>query len=110
EADLGRLQLHQVLGKKITRLGSDKRMVTPRGLRVLVTAGASGIGRTIAETFLAQGSRVHICDVAKTNIAEVVKMVPGVSATLADVADECQVDRLFQEVTDHLGGLDVIVK
>ncbi|KAB2871325.1 MAG: 3-oxoacyl-[acyl-carrier-protein] reductase, partial [Bauldia sp.] len=32
------------------------------GLRVIVTAGAGGIGRAIADTLIAQGSKVHICD------------------------------------------------
>ena len=30
---------------------------------VLVTAGASGIGRVIAENFLAQKCKVHVCDI-----------------------------------------------
>ncbi|MCB0188297.1 MAG: SDR family NAD(P)-dependent oxidoreductase, partial [Caldilineaceae bacterium] len=33
------------------------------GLRVLVTAGAGGIGRAIAGTFHQQGAKVHTCDV-----------------------------------------------
>ena len=33
-----------------------------RGTKVLVTAGASGIGRTIAETFEQAGAKIHICD------------------------------------------------
>lgn len=34
------------------------------GKRVIVTAGASGIGRVIASRFAAGGARVHVCDVA----------------------------------------------
>ncbi len=33
------------------------------GLRVLVTAGAGGIGLEIARSFLREGARVHVCDV-----------------------------------------------
>ena len=35
---------------------------TENSLRVLVTAGASGIGRVLAEKFAKAGRRVHICD------------------------------------------------
>ena len=36
---------------------------TARGLRVLVTAGAAGIGKAFAETFADAGAKVFICDV-----------------------------------------------
>ena len=32
-----------------------------KGLRVIVTAGAAGIGREVARTFLREGALVHIC-------------------------------------------------
>jgi len=34
-----------------------------RGLRVLVTAGANGIGLAIARAFVGEGAKVHTCDV-----------------------------------------------
>ena len=34
-----------------------------KGKRVLITAGAGGIGRVMAETFVKAGAKVHICDV-----------------------------------------------
>jgi short-subunit dehydrogenase involved in D-alanine esterification of teichoic acids len=36
------------------------------GLRVLVTAGAAGIGLKIARTFLRVGALVHVCDIDRT--------------------------------------------
>jgi len=79
------------------------------GKRVLITAGASGIGRVVAETFASNGARVHVCDVAEERLAECRAALPGIGATLTDVADPVQVDRLFDEVSAHLGGLDVLV-
>jgi len=34
------------------------------GLRVVVTAGASGIGRAIVDMLTVHGARIHVCDVA----------------------------------------------
>jgi NAD(P)-dependent dehydrogenase (short-subunit alcohol dehydrogenase family) len=79
------------------------------GLRVVVTAGASGIGRAIADTLIAHGARVHVCDVDEGVLARFRREQPGAGATLADVADEKQVDRLFDEAAAGLGGLDVLV-
>jgi NAD(P)-dependent dehydrogenase (short-subunit alcohol dehydrogenase family) len=79
------------------------------GLRVVVTAGAGGIGRAIAESFHRHGARVHICDVSREAIAECEDSLPGVHATLADVASVADVDLLFDEVESQLGGLDVLV-
>jgi len=79
------------------------------GLRVLVTAAGSGIGRAIAGTLYAQGAVVHICDLDEARLAAARADLPGLGTTLADVADAVQVDRLFDDVTAHLGGLDLLV-
>jgi NAD(P)-dependent dehydrogenase (short-subunit alcohol dehydrogenase family) len=76
--------------------------------RVLITAGAGGIGRVMTQTFVEAGAKVHICDVVQSAIDETVKAL-GVTATLCDVSDPKQVDQLFADVKKHLGGLDVLV-
>lgn len=79
------------------------------GLRVLVTAGAAGIGGAITAAFVAAGARVHVCDVSEQVLAACRAAMPDVGATLADVSDEVAVDRLFADVQERLGGLDVLV-
>jgi NAD(P)-dependent dehydrogenase (short-subunit alcohol dehydrogenase family) len=80
-----------------------------KDLRVLVTAGASGIGRAISELLIAKGARVHICDVSDEFLAEFRAAHPGSGATKADVASDSDVSRLFDEAKTTLGGLDVLV-
>ncbi len=80
-----------------------------QGLRVLVTAGAAGIGRAIAQAFVAHGARVHICDVDRAALAEAQRLMPQVTESVADVANLADVERLFADVRRELGGLDVLV-
>jgi NAD(P)-dependent dehydrogenase (short-subunit alcohol dehydrogenase family) len=83
--------------------------VSAQGLRVLVTAGAAGIGRAIAQTFVEHGARVHICDIDQTALADAQRALPMVTQSVADVARLADVDRLFADVKRELGGLDVLV-
>ena len=78
-------------------------------MRVLVTAGAAGIGRVIARTFSEHGAKVHICDVDEKALASTKKQLPSVTQSVADVARLDDVDRLFADVKKYLGGLDVLV-
>lgn len=81
----------------------------PEGLRVLVTAGASGIGRAIADTFAAHKARVYVCDVSREALDSCLAEQSALSGTLADVAEEGEVEALFTEVKKAFGGLDVLV-
>lgn len=80
-----------------------------KGLRVLVTAGASGIGREVARAFVEEGARVHICDVDRQALAELSESDPQITQTVADVADRQAVAALFGDALGRLGGLDVLV-
>lgn len=80
-----------------------------RGLRVLVTAGANGIGLAIARAFAGEGAKVHVCDVDTSALATLKTSDPELTQTVCDVADRGAVKALFAEATTVLGGLDVLV-
>ncbi len=80
-----------------------------KGLRVLVTAGANGIGLAIARAFVGEGARVHTCDVDETALAVLAASDPAITQTPCDVSDRAAVKNLFAETVAKLGGLDVLV-
>src|SRR5690606_29074754 len=77
--------------------------------RILVTAGAGGIGLTIAKAFIAGGARVHIVDVNAEAVQEITKQLPAITGTVGDISKPEDLDLLFDEVQSQLGGLDVLV-
>lgn len=76
---------------------------------VLISGGASGIGRTIAERFLARQDSVHICDVSSDSIDEFLSANPAATATHADVGERDDVDRVFADLVEKHGGLNILV-
>ena len=83
--------------------------VSVEGLRVMITAGAAGIGLAIAKAFTDDGARVHICDVDEAALQAFSKACPDARATRADVASLSDVDALFDAALGWLGGLDVLI-
>jgi len=77
--------------------------------RVLITAGASGIGRAIADLLIANGARVHICDISESFLEDFRRMHPGHGTSVCDVSDEAQVQKLFADLHGTLGGLDALI-
>ncbi|WP_293999666.1 SDR family oxidoreductase [Sphaerotilus sp.] len=77
--------------------------------RVLVTAGAAGIGRAIVQAFAAAGAKVHVCDLDTAALATLRASVPGVTTSACDIGDRASVERMVAEAAVALGGLDVLV-
>ena len=89
--------------------GLERRSLRP-GLRVLVTGGAGGIGLEIARACLAEGARVHVCDLDQA--LRSAELPAAMGRSVADVSRADDVDRLFDSVQSErggLGGLDVLI-
>ncbi|MBV7499595.1 MULTISPECIES: SDR family oxidoreductase [unclassified Achromobacter] len=80
-----------------------------KGARVLVTAGAQGIGLAIARRFVDAGADVHICDVDEGALKAAQESLPALSVSRTDVSDETQVLAMFEALGARWGALDVLV-
>ena len=79
------------------------------GQVVLVTAGAAGIGRAIAERFLSHACSVHVCDSDEQALQRFLEDHPKATGSLADVADADQVDAMFKQLSGLHGRLDTLI-
>lgn len=79
------------------------------GLRVIVTAGANGIGLEIARAFAKEGARVEVSDVDAAALERLGETLPGAVGARCDVSDREQVARYMDGALSRLGGLDVLV-
>jgi 3-oxoacyl-[acyl-carrier protein] reductase len=84
-----------------------------KGLTVLITGAASGMGRATAHVFAAEGAKVAVTDYAaegaKTVAAEITAKGGTAKAWTLDVADRDQIITVVNDVASHFGGLDIIV-
>ena len=76
--------------------------------RVLVTGGASGIGRAIVEYFRQEEARIAICDADPAAVEEFRKTHPDAIAEVCDVRNEAQMEAFLAKVEEAWGGADVV--
>ncbi|MEO0399737.1 MAG: SDR family oxidoreductase [Pseudomonadota bacterium] len=82
--------------------------------RVVISAGAGGIGRAVAEAFLADGADVFVCDYDAEALEDIQRKHNGVRTFQADVRDPEAIDAFFDaiEIEERAGdhpGIDVLV-
>ena len=79
------------------------------GKVAVVTGGNSGIGLATAKRFQQEGAKVVISGRSRRTLDEAVKTIGnGVLSIQADVANLADLDRLYKEVSDKLGKIDVL--
>lgn len=83
------------------------------GLRAVITAGGSGIGRVIANTLAQSGAKVAVCDVSEAALADLPRMADAsdasIAGALADVSDPDGVATFVEEAAGWMGGIDILV-
>jgi NAD(P)-dependent dehydrogenase (short-subunit alcohol dehydrogenase family) len=77
------------------------------GKVAIVTGGAQGIGRAIADGLAAEGARIVIADLKGAE--EAAQAYEGGVGMTADVADEAAVERMAAETAERCGGIDILV-
>jgi NAD(P)-dependent dehydrogenase (short-subunit alcohol dehydrogenase family) len=82
---------------------------TPKSLKVLITAGASGIGLVTAQEFLKSGASVYVCDVNENALKSALADNPGLHGCVTDVSVEAQVKDLIEAAHKAMNGIDVLV-
>lgn len=81
----------------------------PTPLVVMITAAASGIGRTVAETFATAGHRVFVSDANAKSVEEMSAANPGISANRVDVTSPEEIEAWFATVKATTDGVDVLI-
>jgi len=84
-----------------------------KGLVVLVTGAASGMGRATAEVFAREGAKVAVTDLALgpcETVAAAIRAEGGEAAAWAlNVADAGAIAEVVPRIAERLGGLDCVV-
>jgi 3-oxoacyl-[acyl-carrier protein] reductase len=76
--------------------------------RVAVTGAAQGIGRTIVQSLAAEGAHVWALDLDETGL-RIAAEAGAVATRILDLADRTTVSRVFGEMADSFGGIDILV-
>ena len=104
EADLFEMEYWSL---EQAKLGKGKEPKLARQI-VVVTGGASGIGKATAQAFKREGAEVAILDLAGEGLTATAKALKC-AAFACDVTDAAQVKAAFRGVVETFGGVDIVV-
>ncbi|MBR9906462.1 MAG: SDR family oxidoreductase [Gammaproteobacteria bacterium] len=81
---------------------------------IVITGGAQGLGRAMAEHFAADGAQLALLDMNAETLAEAEKIctekgAKKVKGYVVNVVDEAAVEAVFEEIVADFGGINVLV-
>ena len=78
--------------------------------KVLITAGATGIGKATAIAMMKAGAQVHVCDINAQALAELKQLYPLLLTSVTNVAEPIEVAAMFAQLQQEFSGkLDFLV-
>ena len=80
-----------------------------KGLKIVITAGASGIGSEIAQVLSQADAKVIICDKDQETLDQFSKNNPEIISLKADVSNEEEVLSAFNAVKDQFGEINALI-
>lgn len=80
---------------------------------VVITGGASGIGKGVAIAYAKAGSRVFLADIDGEKVEETAKAIRlhggQATAVTTDVRESCDIEALFEKVENESHGVDILI-
>ena len=77
-----------------------------KNMKVIISAGGSGIGKAILGHFHSQGAKIATCDINRDFISSLNDQYPGIYTEILDVSNEHSVKSFCSNAIENLGGLD----
>jgi 3-oxoacyl-[acyl-carrier protein] reductase len=77
--------------------------------KVIVTGGASGIGRCLVEKLASEKAVVGVFDINKAALGKLEKAIPNIYCRVCDVSDPGQVEEAVDDFYTRFGVIDVLV-
>jgi len=83
-----------------------------RGRRAVITGGTTGIGRAVAVLLASYGTKVFVCGRDQQHLQDALQRIRDVGegdGVIVDLADDEQIEQLFEGADTYLNGLDIVV-
>jgi len=80
-----------------------------KDLKIVITAGASGIGSEVAIALSKAGAKIIICDIDESLLESFSNQNTQITTYRADVSNESEIQSFFKEIKNKFNNIDVLI-